>query len=151
MLYVCAVDKDVELELRSKRAGRKPSVNYITSHYVFVSLYDYEVKAIIFDRYGIKGYLFEVLLFSFLCSTLTPQPYFTTTMVYNLMKRKSDRTIRRDLDYLITLGYIDKVKSKGWGTAARYSCNGSTLKLLRFYSYTMNRVIKEKDLSYVIE
>jgi len=151
MFYVCGMDKDIKQELSRRKGNRRPSVNYVRNHYVFVSLYDYEVKEVIYSRYGVKPYLFEVLLFSYLCSSLTDQPYFTTTMVYKVMKRKSDRTIRRDLEYLITLGYIDKVKSKGWGVAARYSLNGSALKLLRFYSYTMNRTIQEQDLSYVLE
>jgi len=145
------MDETVRKELSRRKAGRKPSINYIREHYVFISLYDYEVKKKIKELYNVDERLIELLLFCWLCSSLTPQPYFTTTMVYKLMKRKSDRTIRRDLDYLTTLGYLDKVKSKGWGTAARYSCNGSTLKLLKFYSSTMNKTIQETDLSYVLE
>lgn len=150
-MYVCAMDETVVNELRSRKRGRKPSINYLRNHYVFLTLYDYDVKKKIEEVYNVDSYLFEVLLMCFLCSSVTDQPYFTTTMVHRLLPRKHNTNVNRNLKRLVELGYLDKVRSKGWGAASRYSCNGSTLKLLRFYSFTMNRLIKERDLSYVIE
>ena len=145
------MDKDVLHEIRVKKKGRKPSINYMREHYVFIRLYDYEVKKKVFELYKVEGYLFDVLMFSFLCASLSEHNYFTATMVYKLLPRKHNTNVNRNLNRLVEVGFLDRVRSKGWGTAARYTCNGSTLRLLKFYSYTMNKVIQNKDLSYVIE
>lgn len=145
------MDELIRKELSRRKAGRKPSTNYMREHYVFIRLYDYEVKKRIKEVYGVEGYLFDVLMFCFLCSSVTPQPFFTSTMVSKLLPRKDITNVNRNLKRLVSLGYLDRVRSKGWGTAARYSCNGSTLKLLKFYSSTMNRTILETDLKYIIE
>lgn len=145
------MDETVKQELSRRKAGRKPSINYMREHYVFIRLYDYEVKKKVFELYKVEGYLFDVLMFSFLCASLSEQNYFTATMVYKLLPRKHNTNVNRNLKRLVELGFLDRVRSKGWGTAARYTCNGSTLRLLKFYSYTMNKVIQNKDLSYVIE